>query len=130
MQNIWKSEFYKGMLETLDRDSIWCFAEDFGGQKIYIPSKAYSNHPIAKVYGLELLKWLVEHFGGEGLVVPQGPASFAEKRKRKAYLMVLQNKPSNLIALSLGISYEYAKKLKAEIKQEERTLSNQPSLRF
>lgn len=46
------------------------FARTFGGQKIYIPKKIWSAHPLVKCVGRAVAQALADEYGGEDWVVP------------------------------------------------------------
>lgn len=92
------------------------FARTFGGQKIYVPRKVYSAHPLVKCLGWAAAQRLCAEFGGEDWAVPSASNYLTWLDARALRVCGLSNPE---VARKLNITLRHVRRLLAGFEAED-----------
>jgi hypothetical protein len=98
------SRFWPGLLgEVYDfagAEAAMSLAAKYGGLKVSVPAEPTADSPLAQCVGLEVARWLGEHYGAESLRVPLGPRD----RTRQIEALVADGWTTADIVRRLGVA--------------------------
>jgi len=92
------------------------FARRFGGQKIYVPKRVYSAHPLVKCLGWAAAQRLCAEFGGEDWAVPSASNYLTWLDARALRVCGLSNPD---VARKLGITVRHVHRLLAGFEPDD-----------
>jgi hypothetical protein len=72
---VWLPHVLFEMAEAFGQPVALRFAAEFGGRRLSLPQVEHPDHPVAELFGLEVLSWLIERWPGTALLIPLGPHS-------------------------------------------------------
>lgn len=85
--------------------------EAVGGVPTYIPKHPDATHALTRIISLDELKALAKAYGGETIVIPRG----VHRNLKKAAILDAKGSRKT-VALKLGVSERYVRKVANEIK--------------
>lgn len=87
----------------------------FAGRALYVPQRAASDHPLAVLLGMPVLRALVAEFGGEQLRVPTDNADQWAVRDRRVAEQLAAGATVAAIAAAEGLSDRRVQQLRDEL---------------
>ena len=80
----------------------------YGGRMLYVPSRYYPGHPLARLIGPSALRRLVEEMGSEALKIPAAAGVDQMRRERRACEMFAEGRTTADVAAELAVTVRRA----------------------
>lgn len=94
-------------------------ADEFGGQRIYVPMAIKKDHDIARVIGVKAASALAEVHGGSWIIVPLGPNASAARVRRTIVKLLREGKSSQDVVRQLRCHSRTVWRVQAELEAEK-----------
>lgn len=89
----------------------------YGGRMLYVPSRYYPGHPLARLIGPSALRRLVEELGSESIKVPAAAGVEQMRRERQACEMYADGRSAADVAAALGVTQRRAEQMRVELEE-------------
>lgn len=109
MGEIWLS--YPELIDLIGEDVARRLCAVHGGVPIYVPRRAAPGGKLERIVGLRALAELAAKYGGAYIAVPNGRK--AERYKARVIALIDKGRPLRDIALELGLTERYVRRLAA-----------------
>ncbi len=119
MSDVWLPHVLYEIEAAFGQAVMLAFAAEFGGGKISIPARPAPEHRIAQAFGLPLLEWLVERWGGTALLVPLGPQSSHGKLVRETRRLLQAGEDAATIRRLVGCHQRTIHRHRAALRDDE-----------
>lgn len=127
-QRLWLASLLFDMREAFDEPTALKFAAEFGGNRLSVPKRALADHKVAKLFGQDVMDWLVKRDGGSEITVPMANQSFARQRLAALEEDVQNGTSTAVLIKRYGIHRETVKRARRRLRA--RASSNQTSFDF
>lgn len=87
----------------------------YGGRMLYVPSRYYPTHPLARLIGPSALRRLVEELGSEALKIPTAAGVEQMRRERRACEMYAEGQSAADVAAELLVTVRRAEQMRVEL---------------
>ena len=98
------------------------FANAYGGQRLYIPEQPTVIHGIAQKFGVELLAFLVERYGGRTeITVPMGPTGSFQAQRALIRTLLMEGLSNGKVAKLARCHIRTVENARAKMRNEADT---------
>ena len=95
-------ESLREIMEIIGQPGTMKLVEQYGGTRIFIPSRVRAQHKLANLLGLEQARRLCHHFGGETLCIARSARAKLQERNRE----IVRRYDAGEAVRSLAIAYQ------------------------
>lgn len=95
---------------------VLAFARECGGQRMSVPKRARDGHRLVEILGRAGADRLCDMYGGEVVLVPQGPAGTLAEARRRLAKALDDGASINGAARSSGLHHRTAQRMRARLK--------------
>lgn len=102
----WLPDLLDRMADQFGVDKALAFAQAHGGRRLYLPARARADHPVARGFGLAVLRWLIEEVGAaEWVLVPKAAGASIVQQVQLCQALRDQGFSRNQIAEKTGLHF-------------------------
>lgn len=105
------------LTDLLGRDLARTFTHVLGGQRVYVPARAYAEHRIACAIGLRGMEILCAARAGEELMLPNGRQKLTARRRAEKLLS--EGKSLSQVADACTITIRYATQISRDLREQQ-----------
>lgn len=113
MSHQWLPHLLRELADAFGMDVALAFARRFGGGTLHIPREAKPEHAIARAAGIEVLRFLVDRYASDRVVVPLGPTSLMRVQMRRADELIAKGASLLEVARETGLHVRTVSRIKA-----------------
>jgi DNA-binding transcriptional ArsR family regulator len=103
-QRLWLPGLLRDVADAFGEETALRLARELGGRYVYLPKAADRSHPVARVVGVKVLRYLIErHDELARIVIPKGPDRDRRLRARLIAEMTAAGRTADQIAAATGL---------------------------